>query len=121
MGRLRVKEAPHHARWALMVIVLAFVAVACRLGQAHADILMNIRNDSAQTVTVRWRSSDLFGPSSLDIIDAGAARLNGIEAGTYTLSVDGATSTERLTVARSTGDPKTSLLVVNDDLSLTLQ
>ncbi len=108
-------------RVALLTVVIALLPVACAIGQAHADTLMTIRNDAAQPVTVRWRSADLFGRNSLDIVDAGAERLEGIEAGTYTLSVDGGAETARLTVARSTGDPKTSLLVVNPDLSLTLQ
>lgn len=110
-----------HSREALLVVVIALLAVGCHNGQAHADMLMTTRNEATQTVTVRWKSADLFGPNNLAIVDAGAETLNGIDAGTYTLSVDGGTATTSLTVARSTGEPKTTLLVVNDDLSLTLQ
>lgn len=110
-----------HLREALFVVVIALLAVGCHNGQAHADMLMTTRNEAAQTVTVRWKSADLFGANNLAIVDAGAETVNGIDAGTYTLSVDGGTSTARLTVARSTGEPKPSLLVINDDLSLTLQ
>jgi hypothetical protein len=106
---------------ALLAIVIALLAVGCHHGQGHADTLLTIRNDAPQTVTVRWRSADLFGPSNLAIVDGGAETVNGVDAGTYTLSVDGGTSTARLTVDRSTGEPKPSLLVINDDLSLTLQ
>jgi hypothetical protein len=106
---------------ALLTVVVALLAVACIRGQASADMLMTTRNEAAQTVTVRWKSADLFGPNNLAIVDAGAETVNGVDAGTYTLSVDGGTATTSFTVARSTGEPKTSLLVVNPDLSLTLQ
>ena len=103
-------------------IGLAVLLSACIEGPvAHADLFLTIRNDASRPVTVRWQSADLFGPSDLALVDGGAETVNGVDAGTYTLSVDGETATARLTVARSTGDPKTSLLVVNDDLSLNLQ
>ena len=106
---------------ALLTVVVPLLAGACIHGQGHADMLMATRNEAAQTVTVRWKSADMFGPNGLAIVDAGAKSVDGIEAGTYTLSVDGGPAPTRLTVARSTGEPKSSVLVVNDDLSLTLQ
>ncbi len=106
---------------ALLTVVVPLLAGACIHGQAHADMLMATRNEAAQTVTVRWKSADLFGPNGLAIVDAGARSVDGIEAGTYTLSVDGGPASTRLTVARSTGDPDTSTLVINPDLTLTLQ
>ena len=105
----------------LVTCAIALLVVGCRHGQPGVDTLLTIRNDSPQVVTVRWRSAGLFGPSSLDLIDAGGERINGIEAGSYTFSVDGGNSTVRMTVKRSTGERDNAVLVVNEDLSLTVQ
>jgi hypothetical protein len=104
------------------VVWLAVLLSACMFHGpvGHADLLLTIRNDTTQPVTVRWKSTGLFGSANLAFVDAGAKTTNGLDAGTYTLSVDGGTATARLTVARSTRDPEASLLVVNRDLSLTL-
>jgi hypothetical protein len=110
---------PRHAL--LVTSAFALFLVGCRHGGAHADTLLTIRNDSAQVVTVRWRSAGLLGPSSLDVVDAGGERIHGIDAGIYTVSVDGPDRTMRMTIASSSGDPDTALLVVNWDLSLTLR
>jgi hypothetical protein len=103
----------------LVTCAIALLVVGCRRG-ARADTLLTIRNDSAEVVTVRWRSAGFLAASNLDFIDPGGEGVNGLEAGTYTFSVDGGDTAMRMTIASSTGDPDTALLVVNEDLSLTL-
>lgn len=104
-------------RFLLASIVL--LAAACTHGQAHADLLLNIRSETPQTVTVRWTSTGLFGSKGLAFVGTSDS-VNGLSAGTYTLSVDGGPSTMNLIVAPSTGNP-TSTVVVGKDLSLTMQ
>ena len=74
------------------VFGLAVLLTACIQGPVtHADLLMTIRNDSRQTLTVRWKSTALFGRANLAFVDPGTETTSSVGAGTYTLSIDRAT------------------------------
>ena len=103
----------------LLLVCIIVSVVACRRGGAHADLLLNIRNDSAQSATVRWTSTGLFGEKGEAILEPGAETVDGLLAGTYTMSVDGGPSSMKVVVAPSTGNP-TSTVVIGKDLSLTM-
>jgi hypothetical protein len=103
----------------LLFTCIALSVAACRLGGAHADLLLNIKNDSAQSTTVRWASTGLFGANGVAFLEPGAETVDGLVADTYTFSVDGGPSTLKLVVVPATGDP-TSTVVVGKDLSLSM-
>jgi hypothetical protein len=102
-----------------LVICIVLSVAACRHGGAHADLLLNIKNDSAQSTTIRWASTGLFGDNGVAVLEPGAETVQGLVAGTYTMSVDGGPSTFKLVVVPATGNP-TSTVVVGKDLSLSM-
>jgi len=71
-------------------------------------------------VTVRWASTGPFGENGLAFVESKVDSLNGLSAGTYTLSVDGAPSKMSLVVVPSADNP-TSTVIVDQRLGLTVE